>query len=857
MKLNLKITLFFFLLLVFFLPSFSRPLFSQEQFYTFDLSTDKYNSRSEDGFDHLLLVSALQGLVNRQGPRLYIYRVAMLWANPEPEYQARGYPDADHYWLNQFTKNGGWLENYQKIPLSSINSLLDAFSEINQVVIWDPRVGATANIATTIAGVNNALPVMHGGSLYQELVNQRNYHVVVDLYQKNFTDTSRIPESNTPTTGSAKVNAYLWAKEKYLDTGLSNSGMLAYLAHFPYQDFGDQLTARDIVVREKGFVFDLSPWNDEPPLDDPNQGKCGPKNEQCDLWILKQIFSQANQNIKPGQVVEIIGYPPWWEKYSDYKDSNSNHTPVDLEDEFTRIASSYAVGMLPSDHGGANNTSFHYNAPQNSKLWQNRPANRLGLENKTYILYIKGDYDGIGQHGLPYSWDDQNRSSDFPLAWGITPAFFKYAPDIVTYLYQTKNPADYFIAHDSGCLYIRPDYWPANRFQDYKNHCLSFYSRLDYTITGFILGGDQLSADEKQKSAYLDAFYYLSGDGISISSDSRSFGNDFLYQPSIYGQKTPVVAGLGTVGLAWNLDELDNAINHLIFKLEGRSGYGDPYLGSPSNFGKEPRFLVVRKGPATKPSFLETLHQGLQQRFSQKGWGELKVTNPYDFFNLRRLALGDTGNTKHRASYHLTGLPKTIHPGDTLNLNLEVRNNGQNTWLNHADSNNDGKPHRLTKSLVVTGQEHTWDTYNRGGRIELPRNVAPGQTTTVSFNLTAPTQPGKYSLQIDMMRELVTGFREQGNPPFEVEITVDKKQSVCSSCSSGPPKSSGNSNCDDKINITDFSIWLQVYRKILGNQSPSQEELSSVDFNCQPSDSSSTVNLQDFQIWLQSYKERI
>jgi hypothetical protein len=38
-----------------------------------------------------------------------------------------------------------------------------------------------------------------------------------------------LPGSDTPSTGSPKTDAYLWAKENYLDSGKANAQFLAYL----------------------------------------------------------------------------------------------------------------------------------------------------------------------------------------------------------------------------------------------------------------------------------------------------------------------------------------------------------------------------------------------------------------------------------------------------------------------------------------------------------------------------------------------------------------------------------------------------------------------------------------------------
>ncbi|NIR00989.1 MAG: hypothetical protein GTN78_12440, partial [Gemmatimonadales bacterium] len=43
-----------------------------------------------------------------------------------------------------------------------------------------------------------------------------------------FAGRGTIPDSSTPSTGSAKCDAYLWAKEKYLDSGKCNPAKMGY-----------------------------------------------------------------------------------------------------------------------------------------------------------------------------------------------------------------------------------------------------------------------------------------------------------------------------------------------------------------------------------------------------------------------------------------------------------------------------------------------------------------------------------------------------------------------------------------------------------------------------------------------------
>jgi len=81
---------------------------------------------------------------------------------------------------------------------------------------------------------------------------------------------------------------------------------------------------------------------------------------------------------------------------------------------------------------------------------------------------------------------------------------------------------------------------------------------------------------------------------------------------------------------------------------------------------------------------------------------------------------------------------------------------------------------------------------------------------------------------------------------------------TCTSCPSDKPlKSQGNANCDEKIDLKDFILWLNVYRRIQTGESVSAEEKANVDFNCSPSDTQHIVDLQDFGVWLNGYRERV
>jgi len=233
-----------------------------------DMST-RFDFRNvEKKWDTAHLLAAIQGIANRESPTLFL----------------RFMKDTDDFWWNQLRKNGEWLNGRPVIKLKNLKEVLNQFkNEFKGVVVYDPKVPATCNLASTIAGVEDRLPLRYDkskDSIYSMVTGLNYYKDVKKLINNNgtsmFIGKGTIPETALQSTGSAKNDSYIWAKVNYLDKGLCSKQYMAYYIDsywlkYPGEFSQNTLFNHDIFIGKKAFFFDLDPWEDEAPVDDKNQ----------------------------------------------------------------------------------------------------------------------------------------------------------------------------------------------------------------------------------------------------------------------------------------------------------------------------------------------------------------------------------------------------------------------------------------------------------------------------------------------------------------------------------------------------------------------------------------------------------
>jgi hypothetical protein len=119
----------------------------------------------------------------------------------------------------------------------------------------------------------------------------------------------------------------------------------------------------------------------------------------------------------------------------------------------------------------------------------------------------------------------------------------------------------------------------------------------------------------------------------------------------------------------------------------------------------------------------------------------------------------------YRVTYLTQQTPATFVAGETLSVQVRLRNDGTLTWL-HAGAN----PFRLGSHWYNLANQEV--PVAAGYHNDLPADVPPGGDVEVSAKVMAPDAAGDYRLRWDMVHEGVTWFTSQGDQGQIVPVRV-------------------------------------------------------------------------------------
>lgn len=604
--------------------SFAAPCLAAT-LYIYDLSGKPANLAT---YDEEVFVATLQGVANRVRPKLFVVKDSKV----------------DSPYIAEVQKAEGPLQGAALSKIASLDELVRTFKkEIKGVAVWDPDVPATMNVAITAAGVDDLAVVRRdttAGSLYHRLVaadDGPRLPVILDLVGK-FTGERTIPDTDLDSTGSPRCDAYLWAKARYLDTGKTGSlllyncdGYRAKLLELPREEqalFPAAIAALhlDYPVSQKAFAFDLSPFDDEYPKDDFRQ-RFGE-----DARTMKAILESASKQAKGG-LVRVLGFPHGEIKYSSTKtgtySAGGKHTPLELDNAYTRLLSSYNAyytGSLQYDNPNMSvfcrlrkpDARAQNPGMSEEKLVESRCLNDGKVAERTFLTFIIGDFDSVTSiYGILLTrlWQDDTRGT-LPLSWAINPELADIFPNGFRKLLDTRSKIDYFVSSASGAGVVNPGFLTDRKdstipdgLTAWSEHCKKHYAAMDLTITGNLVNGGAGPISEKVAQAYAK----FSPTGIACREGLASAGSSSGTDYALVGS-TPVMKLVNiTLNSAQDLDDAADAIH-----------------GVRSE--KFPNFIAVRCTMPT-PGLVKSLLSKLADERPDRNY---TVLDPYAFFELLR-----------------------------------------------------------------------------------------------------------------------------------------------------------------------------------------------------------------------------
>lgn len=331
--------------------------------------------------DEQLLAVSLQGIVNRRKPRVYL--LASFY---------------DLMWLEVLEGKGHKIRK-----VNNIWELLRIFQkEIKGMVVYDPELPDTINIATIVSSVRNAVIAS------PRIADRIKFTIVEDL-RNRFAN---------------QIEAYEWAFRSFWKE--LNHSLLAIM--HPSWVF-----PRDYIIEFKAFTF----WIE-------GVANCWSPPE--DILFLRKLLSSTPAHIP------ILG---WWQ-FGDGGEGSGigESTGVMLSSKYAKVT--VASALCP-------NLSVHSGVELGIRDFSQQPMEEREVEPKVYISFLLSDGDNFGANlsGVIASKWNQKERGEVAMGWVFCPTQMELTPAVVEHFYSTATPKDYFLSAD-GIGYVWANFYGNN-----------------------------------------------------------------------------------------------------------------------------------------------------------------------------------------------------------------------------------------------------------------------------------------------------------------------------------------------------------------------------------------------------------
>ncbi|GAC1379264.1 MAG: hypothetical protein NVS4B7_01410 [Ktedonobacteraceae bacterium] len=481
-----------------FLPAFQAPQ-----------HLDVYDMRTASR-DIQLSVATLVGLINRFQPRIYLLSRA-----------------DDEFWLQEALNSVPHTISPLK-DRAILQELLTLHrSKLQGLIIYDPQLIDSINIATMLAGQRDAIIVSpaQGDELQQQ---PYNLSVLADLRTYKWT---------------SRLQAYRWAEQHLLSE--ANAHLVAgFTPDIP-------LGIRSFLVATRTFIYWLDPRNIWP--------------HPSLAWLSERCLMKRILKAFPPGVVHL----GWFVN----------------EGTGVTMTSRAAKPVLASDFYSNLEVWTSIQPAQPFSHSSLREGGSLVKAAKVYLSFTLSEGDNLQyiQERMLHLWKDSGRGS-VPIGWAISPLLLEAAPSMAAYYARTATDNDQFVAGPSGAGYMFPSNWPAAQLSAFLQRTGQMMQHMNLTVLA-VLDSNFLQS----LSLFLRAI--LTGGGMAlIRRDLQQRFAQELSRFGIRGVLSGggqskaswrLIAGLPVyqnVGIAKNVDEAVAMIQHAVAATSQRPSFVNIYV---------------------------------------------------------------------------------------------------------------------------------------------------------------------------------------------------------------------------------------------------------------------------------------
>jgi hypothetical protein len=356
----------------------------------------------------------------------------------------------DRFWLEWMTKTG---------RVQSTKDVADAFallaryrSEVQGVVVTDPALPATRNVATMAAGV------LDGAIESPRLAARLGLPVLADLRGR----------------WRKSAYAYRWAYDSLWDR-MSHRVAACIWPTDP--------GLRDYLIQHRLPVFWLPGRID---------GAKPYADAAAEMHVMEQMLARMPAN------VPAMGLP-----WAGENVGMGEQPGVSLLAEFGK----YVVASV-----GLSNASVHSGYPTPAFRQHRSAAPRLD-PTRIYLSFLISDGDNLGCLEIgnwPDMWSGTSRGS-IQAGWTISPSAAALLPDIVDYYYSVATPNDQFVAAVSGVGYTYPELY-GKRYRQPSAVYRGFLDQTNRTMRGMdLVTVNPTGAGDRQIAGYAERVAGLKG----------------------------------------------------------------------------------------------------------------------------------------------------------------------------------------------------------------------------------------------------------------------------------------------------------------------------------------------------------